>query len=183
MFAWTAVDAVAQNANNEITFYNFVGQALELKKHILTSKPGTNPPGPDEYIKLYDLLVKKGIIECKLSGTSVITWNQVCTINKINLKQNLSQITYPEEITKNLQVNKLELESFLENYKYNALDGIQLAKQSLPKQPIGHTKNQNMAQKNAKQSLQKQPVTGGKKKTRRKHRTRRNRYVRDTFFS
>lgn len=123
--AWTAVDAVAQNANNEITLLNFVGQALALKKHILTSKPGTNPPGTDDYIKLYDLLVEK-----------------VCTINQENLK-NLSQITYPEAITKSFQVNTVELSSFLKNYKYNALDGTQL---------IGHVKkNENIAQPNAKQ--------------------------------
>jgi len=142
MMAWTAVDAVAQNANNEITLLNFVGQALALKKHILTSKPGTNPPGTDDYIKLYDLLVEKKIIECKVSGASAITWTKVCTINQENLK-NLSQITYPEAITKSFQVNTVELSSFLKNYKYNALDGTQL---------IGHVKkNENIAQPNAKQ--------------------------------
>ena len=120
--------------------------------------------------------------------------------------ENVSQITYPEEITKRFQVNKIELESFLKNYKYNALDGTQLmknqnmaapqiTKQSLQKQP----KNQIIAQQITKQSPQNQPkiiaqqitkqplrkrsVVGGKKKTRRKHRTRRHRYVRDTFFS
>ena len=186
--AWTAVDAVAQNANNEITLFNFVGQALALKKHILTSKPGTNPlePGTDDYIKLYDLLVEKKIIECKVSGASAITWTKVCTINQENLK-NLSQITYPEAITKSFQVNTVELSSFLKNYKYNALDGTQL---------IGHVKkNENIAQPNAKQlptlrvpmPIAKQmplrqhapvKVVGGKTKTRRnlrKTRSRRNR--------
>lgn len=64
---WGAVDAGVAKAHNEIEFTNFVGQALPLQILTSNSKCPKKTPGPDDYLQLYDSLVKNNIIEKKLN--------------------------------------------------------------------------------------------------------------------
>jgi hypothetical protein len=121
---WGAVDAGVAKAHNEIEFTNFVGQALPLQ--ILTSKCPNKTPGSDEYLQLYDSLVKNNIIEKKIESASALKWDYLYKINQTALQANdaLTKLKHPETLTKCFHVNHAQLLSFLKNYKNQVVDGV-----------------------------------------------------------
>lgn len=136
---WAAVDMAVEKAENQITFVNFVSQAMPL--NILTLIEGcsqnfgfllgvkqiNNTYKKDAYLILYDYLVEKNVIKQKTGAATFFTLSKVYTVNRDYDMKKLKNVIendknnkkYPE-LLNCFTINHMKLINFLKNYMHKA---------------------------------------------------------------
>jgi hypothetical protein len=127
--------AAVEKSENQLTFVNFIVQAqplaiLTYKKGCETGWLGQTLDKPsitekDSYFYLHGILVNNGIIESKVNGWIIITFNSSYTVTDKKAKLSVDSLkniiknditTEAEKIKKCYEINYDKLSEFLINY-------------------------------------------------------------------
>jgi hypothetical protein len=148
MFAIEAVGKGAEKINNEIKFENFIGQGKEVKfiklrsncKHKVYGVSYIVDPKYIEsaYLDLYDYLIKKEIIKQKIGYETLITADQVHTVNpdkKVLEPKNIKKLINPANsdypvLLKCYHIDYNKLSNYLINYEHAVLNEVKVFKRS-----------------------------------------------------
>ena len=148
MFAIEAVGQGAEKINNEIKFENFIAQGKEVEFLKARSKCKHKAFGmsyivdpkyiDSAYLDLYDYLIKKEIIKQKIGFETLITADQVHTVNPDknvlkpnNIKKlvNRNLEDYPE-LLECYHIDYNKLSDYLINYEHAVLNVVKVFKRT-----------------------------------------------------